>query len=118
MKVLIYFEGQQLLSKSGIGRAFDHQKKALESADVPYSTDENELDYDILHINTYGLNSQRMVRRAKRADKKVIYPAHSTEEDFRNSFIGSNQGSAIYQDHLVRLSSSADLIITTTLYSQ
>ncbi len=29
MKVLIYFEGQQLLSKSGIGRAFDHQKKSV-----------------------------------------------------------------------------------------
>ncbi len=118
MKVLIYFEGQQLLSKSGIGRAFDHQKKALESAGVPYSTDENELDYDILHINTYGLNSQRMVRKAKRADKKVIYHAHSTEEDFRNSFIGSNQVSAIYKKHLVRLYSSADFIITPTLYSK
>ena len=118
MKVLIYFEGQQLLSKSGIGRAFDHQKKALESAGVPYSTDENELDLDILHINTYGLNSQRMVRRAKRADKKVIYHAHSTEEDFRNSFIGSNQVSAIYKKHLVRLYSSADFIITPTLYSK
>lgn len=118
MKVLIYFEGQQLLSKSGIGRAFDHQKKALESAGVPYSTNENELDYDILHINTYGLNSQRMVRRAKRADKKVIYHAHSTEEDFRNSFIGSNQVSAIYKKHLVRLYSSADFIITPTLYSK
>ena len=118
MKVLIYFEGQQLLSKSGIGRAFDHQKKALESAGLPYSTDENELDYDILHINTYGLNSQRMVRRAKRADKKVIYHAHSTEEDFRNSFIGSNQVSAIYKKHLVRLYSSADFIITPTLYSK
>lgn len=118
MKVLIYFEGQQLLSKSGIGRAFDHQKKALESAGVPYSTDENELDYDILHINTYGLNSQRMVRKAKRADKKVIYHAHSTEEDFRNSFIGSNQVSAIYKKHLVRLYSSSDFIITPTLYSK
>ena len=118
MKVLIYFEGQQLLSKSGIGRAFDHQKKALESAGVPYRTDENELDFDILHINTYGLNSQRMVRRAKRADKKVIYHAHSTEEDFRNSFIGSNQVSAIYKKHLVRLYSSADFIITPTLYSK
>lgn len=118
MKVLIYFEGQQLLSKSGIGRAFDHQKKALESAGVPYSTDENELDFDILHINTYGLNSQRMVRRAKRADKKVIYHAHSTEEDFRNSFIGSNQVSTIYKKHLVRLYSSADFIITPTLYSK
>lgn len=118
MKVLIYFEGQNLLSKSGIGRAFDHQKKALESAGVKYSDKENETDYDILHINTYGLNSQRMIRRAKRANKKIIYHAHSTEEDFRNSFIGSNQFAPIYKKHLVRLYSSADQLITPTLYSK
>ncbi|MHC5267629.1 glycosyltransferase family 4 protein [Enterococcus sp. LJL98] len=118
MKVLIYFEGQDLLSKSGIGRAFDHQKKALESAGIAYSFKENETDYDILHINTYGLNSQRMVRRAKKADKKVIYHAHSTEEDFRNSFIGSNQISPIYKKYLIHLYSSADQLITPTLYSK
>lgn len=118
MKVLIYFEGQNMLSKSGIGRAFDHQKKALDSVGIPYSTKENETDYDILHINTYGMNSQRMVRKAKKANKKVIYHAHSTEEDFRNSFIGSNQFSSVYRKHLVRLYSSADHLITPTLYSK
>lgn len=118
MKVLIYFEGQNLLSKSGIGRAFDHQKKALDSVGISYSTKENETDYDVLHINTYGINSQRMVRKAKKANKKVIYHAHSTEEDFRNSFIGSNQFSSVYKKHLVRLYSSADHLITPTLYSE
>lgn len=118
MKVLIYFEGQNLLSKSGIGRAFDHQKKALKSAGIEYSYKENETDYDILHINTYGLNSQRMVRRARKANKKVIYHAHSTEEDFRNSFVGSNQLAPIFKKHLVRLYSSADYLITPTRYSK
>lgn len=29
MKVLLYFESEKLLAKSGIGRALDHQKRAL-----------------------------------------------------------------------------------------
>ena len=32
MKVLLYFEDEQLIRKSGVGRAFEHQKRALASA--------------------------------------------------------------------------------------
>lgn len=118
MKILLYFESQRLLEKSGIGRAFTHQKKALESAGVQYTTQPSSKDYDILHINTYGLNSYRIVHKAKRQNKKVIYHAHSTEEDFRNSFIGSNLLAPLYKKHLVRLYRSADLLITPTPYSK
>ena len=30
MKVLLYFENAKLIKKSGIGRALEHQKKALD----------------------------------------------------------------------------------------
>lgn len=118
VKILLYFESQKLLEKSGIGRAFTHQKKALESVNVQYTTKNSDMNYDILHINTYGLNSYRMVRQAKKRNKKVIYHAHSTEEDFRNSFIGSNLLAPIYKKHLVRLYNSADQLITPTPYSK
>ena len=52
MKVLLYFEGQNVISKSGIGRAFSHQQKALTSAGIEYTTDPWDDTYDILHINT------------------------------------------------------------------
>ena len=77
MKILLYFEGEKILAKSGIGRALDHQKRALSEVGIEYTLDADCSDYDILHINTYGVNSHRMVRKARKLGKKVIYHAHS-----------------------------------------
>ena len=79
MKVLLYFEDEQLIRKSGVGRAFEHQKRALASAGIEYTTDPRSTDYDILHINTYGVNSGFVVRKARQLGKPVIYHAHSTK---------------------------------------
>ncbi|WP_071131390.1 glycosyltransferase family 4 protein [Enterococcus timonensis] len=117
MKVLLYFESEKMLSKSGIGRALEHQKKALKSVGIDYTLDPDDT-YDILHINTYGVNSRNMVNKARKAGKKVIYHAHSTEEDFRNSFIGSNQLSPIVKKYLISLYEKADCLITPTPYSK
>ncbi|MGX7244840.1 glycosyltransferase [Enterococcus quebecensis] len=118
MKVLLYFEGEKMLAKSGIGRALDHQKRALSEVGIEYTLDADCTDYDILHINTYGINSHSMVNKARKMGKKVIYHAHSTEEDFRNSFIGSNQISPLVKKYLVSLYSKADYLITPTPYSK
>ncbi|MDH5042031.1 cell wall glycolipid biosynthesis glucosyltransferase BgsA [Enterococcus faecalis] len=118
MKILLYFEGEKILAKSGIGRALDHQKRALSEVGIEYTLDADCSDYDILHINTYGINSHRMVRKARKLGKKVIYHAHSTEEDFRNSFIGSNQLAPLVKKYLISLYSKADHLITPTPYSK
>ena len=118
MKVLLYFEGEDMISKSGIGRAMKHQMIALESAGIEYTTDPWESDYDILHINTWGINSEAIVRYARKNGKKIIYHAHSTEEDFRNSFLFSNALAPLVKIRLVNLYSSADAIITPTEYSK
>lgn len=118
MKILLYFEGERILAKSGIGRALDHQKRALSEIGIEYTLDADCVDYDILHINTYGINSHNMVNKARKLGKKVIYHAHSTEEDFRNSFIGSNQLSPLVKKYLVSLYSKADYLITPTPYSK
>ncbi|MBR2768096.1 MAG: hypothetical protein IKD68_04110, partial [Solobacterium sp.] len=55
MKVLLYFESESLIQTSGIGRAFEHQKTALASQGISYTTDPWDEDYDILHINTCGI---------------------------------------------------------------
>lgn len=117
MKVLLYFEGQKLIANSGIGHAMHHQMKALVANDVEYTLDPND-DYDVLHINTYGINSWKVIRDAKRKHKPVIYHAHSTEEDFRNSFIGSNLIAPLYRRYLVSLYRQADVLITPTPYSK
>lgn len=117
MKVCLYFENIKSISKSGIGRALKHQKAALTSAGIEYTLDPMD-DYDILHINTVGLSSAAVISKARSEGKKVIYHAHSTEEDFRNSFILSNQLAPFVRQHLITAYSSADFIITPTPYSK
>ena len=118
MKILLYFEGENVISKSGIGRAFDHQQRALQSAGIEYTTDPWDPDYDILHINTYYMNSDAIVRNARERHKHVIYHAHSTEEDFRNSFLFSNLMAPAVKKWLVHLYTQADALITPTPYSK
>lgn len=117
MKVLLYFEGEKMINKSGIGRAMKHQMAALTSRGIEYTLDPND-DYDILHINTIGPASGPMVKKARKNGKKVIYHAHSTEEDFRNSFMLSNQMAPLFKKRLIQMYSKADRIITPTPYSK
>ena len=117
MKVLLYLEAEHYLRKSGIGRAIKHQERALTLAGIDYTTNPED-DYDLVHINTYGLKSWRLMKRAKKAWKKVIMHGHSTEEDFRNSFVGSNWIAPFFKKYLCRFYKEADAIITPTPYSK
>lgn len=117
MKVCLYFEGEKVIQNSGVGRAMKHQMAALDSQGIAYTTDPNE-DYDILHINTIGPSSAGIIKKARQNHRKVIYHAHSTEEDFRNSFMLSNQMAPLFKKHIVNLYSKADHIITPTPYSK
>lgn len=118
MKIKLYFGLENMIKKSGIGRAFIHQKKALSLNNIEYVTDKETLDYDILHINTITPDSLTLIKQARTHHKKIIYHAHSTEEDFKNSFMFSNTVAGLYKKWLVFLYSSADMIITPTPYSK
>lgn len=117
MKVLLYLEAENYLKKSGIGRAIKHQAKALSLVGQDFTTDPND-DYDLVHLNTYGLKSWLLMAKAQKAGKKVIMHGHSTEEDFRNSFIFSNLLSPLFKKYLCQFYNKADAIITPTLYSK
>lgn len=117
MKILLYFENADIISKSGIGRAMKHQIAALESQSIDYTLDPDD-DFDIAHINTIGLKSDILIKKWRKEGKKIIYHAHSTEEDFRNSFIFSNQIAPLFKIRLISLYSKADCIITPTPYSK
>ena len=118
MKVLLYFENQKWIAKSGIGRALKLQQAALSYTDVTVTTDPKAKDYDVLHINTYGVKSHHMVNAAHKMGKKVVYHGHSTYEDFRNSFTGSNLIAPFFKRYLVSLYQKADALITPTPYSK
>lgn len=118
MKILLYFEAEKMIKTSGIGRAMKHQIAALESQGIEYTTDHDCEDYDILHINTYGISSNMMIQKAKHMNKKVIVHAHSTEEDFKDSFILSNQIAPLFKKLIKTVYSLGDYVITPTDYSK
>ena len=117
MKILLYTENENMIGKSGLGKAIKHQMRALKENGVEYTTDPND-EYDIIHINFYGPMSYMLAKKAKKTGKKVIYHAHSTEEDFRNSFILSNQIAPAFKNWLIKCYTLGDHILTPTPYSK
>lgn len=117
MKVLLYAEGLKAIGKSGLGKAIEHQKKALDYMNIQYTTDLSD-DYDILHINTYFLKSYFLAKKAKKRGKKVVYHAHSTEEDYKDGFIFGRQTSKLFKKILIKCYSLGNIIVTPTPYSK
>ena len=117
MKVLLYAKNQQVVSKSGVGKAMSMQKEALLANGVEV-TENSEDDYDVVHINTIFPSDYKMAKRAKTEGKKVVYHAHSTKEDFRNSFIGSNLAAPLFKRWIMKCYRLGDIILTPTEYSK
>jgi 1,2-diacylglycerol-3-alpha-glucose alpha-1,2-glucosyltransferase len=117
MKVLLYTGFLKVISKSGVGEAIRHQASALERMDIPYTNNVHD-DFDVVHINTIFPDSLLLSKRARRKGKKVIYYAHTTMEDFRNSFRGSNFFAPLFKRWITYCYNNSDLIITPTEYSK
>ena len=117
MRILLYTGGQKLVETSGVGKAISHQERALMlcGADI---TKNPKGAYDVLHVNTVFPDALWMAKRAKRQGKTVVYHAHSTMEDFRNSFIGSNLLAPLFNKWLCLCYNTADLVLTPTPYSR
>lgn len=118
MKVLLYSEGMKLIAKSGVGRAIKHQMQALELNETTFTTNKKESDYDIVHINTVGPQSVLLAKNARRRGKKVIMHAHSTQEDFRDSFFFSNWIAPLFKVWIKYAYRHGDELITPTPYSK
>ena len=117
MKVLLYFEKEEKIKKSGIGRALRHQIQALTSAGIEYTLDPKDT-FDIAHINTYFPESKRLVKKLKKKGVPVIVHGHSTKEDFQNSFRLWKLMKLWFYPNLMWFYKNADFIITPTLYSK
>jgi 1,2-diacylglycerol-3-alpha-glucose alpha-1,2-glucosyltransferase len=117
MRILLYTEFYKILKKSGIGKAIEHQIQALSENNIEYTLDLKS-DYDIVHINHYGLKSYFIAKKAKKSNKKIVYHAHSTQEDFKNSFIFSNTIAPLFKKWIIKCYSMGDIIITPSEYSK
>ena len=79
---------------------------------LPYINEAQEI-YDF--YNDFGDDN---VELKPDNNKKIVYHAHSTEEDFKNSFMFSNSVSGVYKKWLINLYTKGDYIITPTPYSK
>lgn len=116
MKVYIYSEMQKKIAKSGVGRAIYHQKKALSDCGVTLVDSVEEAD--VVHINTVLPNSHRLAKKLRKIGKPLVYHAHSTKEDFRNSYIGSNLAAGLFKRWIISCYTKGDVIVTPSAYSK
>lgn len=117
MKILLYSEGMNFIKRSGLGRAIKHQQRALELNGVEYTLDPKD-SYDVVHINTVGVKSHHLAKTAKKAGKRVVYHAHATQEDFRNSFIFSNLLAGPFKKWICSCYSRGDVVISPSEYTK
>ena len=116
MKVQIYTGAMPLVAKSGVGQAILHQRKMLREAGVA-TTDRWEKTGPI-HLNTVFPDAALTAMLARKKGRKVVYYGHSTMEDFRNSFIGSNLLAPLFKRWITFCYNLGDVVIPPTDYSK
>lgn len=117
LKILIYSKDYDTVKESGVGKAIDHQIRALKLAGCDFTLDEKD-DFDLVHINTTLPGAVSFAKKAKKQGKKVIYHGHSTMEDFKNSFVFSNKIAPLFKKWLIYAYRKGDLVLTPTNYSK
>ena len=115
--VRVYTGGYHLIKKSGVGRAILHQISILKKYGIPVN-DVPLSECQIVHINTVFPDSVLTAVYAKLKGIKVIWYGHSTMEDFRNSFTGSDFFAPAFKRWITFCYSLGDVIITPTEYSK
>ena len=116
MKTYIYRGGFPIVEKSGVGKAIEHQEKMLNAVEAPRAARWKEAT--VVHMNTVFPDSVIAAFIAKMQKKKVIYYGHSTMEDFKNSFIGSNLAAPIFKKWICFCYNLGDVVVTPTEYSR
>lgn len=116
MKIYLYKGGFSIVRKSGVGSAIRHQEQMLKETGALVTDQWREAD--VVHINTVFPDSFFAAYLAKKQGKKVVYYGHSTMEDFRNSFVGSNMAAPLFKRWICRCYRMGDAVLTPTEYSR
>ena len=118
MRVHLYEGGlTPLVAHSGVGQAICHQRAMLAEAGVEL-TDGWKGRADAVHINTVLPDAPLAALRARLRGETVVWYGHSTMEDFRESFVGSNRLAPLFRRWLCVCYGLADVVVTPTPYSQ
>lgn len=117
MRIYIYNGGEKLVGKSGVGQAIRHQREMLRRAGMA-TTEHWTADAAAIHINTVLPDSLLAVLSARLRGRKVIYYGHSTMEDFRSSFKGSDRLAPLFRQWIKFCYGLGDVVLTPTEYSR
>ena len=117
MSITLYSGCLSLVRKSGVGQAILHQRDMLERIGIEATNKWTETS-SAVHINTVFPDSPVAAWFARLRHRKVVYYGHSTMEDFRNSFKGSNLFAPLFKRWIIHCYELGDLVITPTPYSK
>ena len=117
MNIYIYGGGEKIVERSGVGQAIRHQRECLRRADIPTSSGWTR-DTAVIHVNTVLPDSVLAALGAKLRRRKVVWYGHSTMEDFRGSFKGSDALAPLFKLWIRFCYGLGDVVVTPTEYSQ
>ena len=117
MRIYIYSGGEKIVGQSGVGQAIRHQRECLRRSGVE-TTDRWTKDSVAVHINTVLPDSVFAALGARLRGRKVVWYGHSTMEDFRSSFKGSNALAPLFRRWITFCYGLGDVVLTPTEYSR
>ena len=117
LRVLIPRGLSRLATQSGIGEAIRHQEHAVRALGHEVVTDPRR-PFDVVHLNTPFPDTPLMGLWAKMRRRPVLVWAHSTEEDFRDSFTGANRVAPWFRRWIASLYRMGDAVVTPTPYAK
>lgn len=117
MNICVYNGAMRLVGKSGVGSAIKHQKSIL-MGDGHEVSERIGSETEAVHLNTVFPDSVFAALYARIRGKTIIYYGHSTMEDFRNSFKGSNFFAPVFRAWIKFCYNLGDVILTPTEYSR
>ncbi|MDO5663465.1 MAG: glycosyltransferase [Brachybacterium sp.] len=117
LRVLIPRGMARLATQSGIGEAIRHQERTVRS--LGHTVVRSPLrPFDVVHLNTPFPDSPLIATWARLRRRPVLVWAHSTEEDFRDSFTGANRLAPWFRRWIAAIYRQGDAVITPTAYSR
>lgn len=117
MRVHLYTGSLALVRRSGVGQAVEHQRAMLQSAGVEVVTDWSK-PADAVHINTVLPDAPLAALRARLRGERVVFYGHSTEQDFRHSFVGSDRLAPLFKRWICFCYNCGDVVLTPTPYAR
>ena len=117
MSIYLYRGGEKLVGRSGVGQALRHQAECLSRCGLPV-TDRFAPDTNAVHINTVLPDAVVTALLARLRGRKVVWYGHSTMEDFRGSFRGSDLLAPLFRRWLTFCYGLGDVVLTPTPYSR